>query len=82
MQTVKGKFLIITIIRNDSGGCIFMPSFYLPDGTTESEQKIRDIREILQIKYNILLPVGAPSNNGYMIFTQAESLGGTSLFRV
>lgn len=82
LQTVKGKFLIITIIRNDSAGSIFMPSFYLPDGTTESEQKIRDIREILQMKYNLLLPVGAPSNNGYMIFTQAESLGTNGLFRV
>lgn len=82
LQTVKGRFLIITIIRNDSAGSIFMPSFYLPDGTTESEQKIRDIREILQMKYNLLLPVGAPSSNGYMIFTQAESLGTNGLFRV
>jgi hypothetical protein len=37
---------------------------------------------MLQIKYNILLPVGAPACNGYMIFTQAESINNNHLFRV
>jgi hypothetical protein len=81
-ETQKGRFLIINIIRGDSNGSIFMPSFYLPDGTTENQAKIRDVYSVLSLKYNIMLPVGPFLQNGCVIFTQAESLGANGLFRL
>jgi hypothetical protein len=59
-----------------------MPSFYLPDGTTESQAKIRDVYSVLSLKYNIMLPVGPDSQNGCIIFTQAESINDQGLFRL
>jgi len=60
-----------------------MPTFYLPDKTPEGQARIRDIADILQIKYKIHLPIGPSASNGYMIFTQAEPLfGSNSLLKV
>jgi hypothetical protein len=60
-----------------------MPSFYLPDKTPEGQARIQDLTDILQIKYNIHLPIGPAARNGYMIFTQAEPLfGSKSLLKV
>lgn len=82
-QTQQGKFLIINIIREDLNSSKFMPTFYLPDKTPEGQARIRDIADILQIKYKIHLPIGPSASNGYMIFTQAEPLfGSNSLLKV
>jgi hypothetical protein len=82
-QSLRGKFLIINIIREDLNSSTFMPSFYLPDKTPEGQARIQDLTDILQIKYNIHLPIGPAARNGYMIFTQAEPLfGSKSLLKV
>lgn len=82
-QTQPGKFLIINIIREDLNSSKFMPTFYLPDKTPEGQARISVIRDILQLKYKIHLPIGPAASNGYMIFTQAEPLfGSDSLLKV
>jgi hypothetical protein len=59
-----------------------MPSFYLPNGSTENQAKIKDVYRLLSLKYNIMLPVGPNSQNGCIIFTQAESINTNGLFRL
>nr|QID41915.1 LV-uORF [Fusarium cerealis] len=85
---LKGRLLIVNIIRHDLPGCVFMPTYYLQNANvTDSSAKIRDITTTLESKYGIMLPqigIDKVENriNGLIIFTQAESIDNTSLFRV
>lgn len=87
-MVLKGRLLIVNIIRHDLPGCVFMPTYYLQNANvTDSSAKIRDITTTLESKYGIMLPqigIDKVENriNGLIIFTQAESIDNTSLFRV
>lgn len=77
------RFLIINIFRRDLEGCIFMPSYYLPDGTSDFKfTKLIPTIDILENKYDILLPRNDDRWNGLVIYTQAESVGTEGLFKV
>lgn len=85
MTISKGKFFIINLLRKDLKGSKFIPSFYLPDNTVAGEEKVKDIADTLEMKYNIMLPKARDSayRNGFMILTQAEPIDDKgSLFRV
>lgn len=85
---LQGRFLIVNIIRRDSPGCVFIPTYCLPDkNDPKSFTKIRDTVNLLERKYGIFMPskgVEKANNrtNGLVIFTQAESIDKKSLFRV
>lgn len=87
-MVLKARFLIVTIVRNDLLGCTFLPSYYFQDqNDPDSSIKISHVTTTLESKYGISLPwIGVEKannrNNGLIIFTQAETINNTSLFKV
>lgn len=86
---LKGRFLIVLLIRRDSPGCVFMPTYCLPADKNDSKSftQIRDTVNLLEHKYGIVMPrIGWEKannrSNGLVIYTQGESIENKSLFKV
>lgn len=77
-----GRFLVVIIIRHDSKGCVFVPTYFLPDKSPDSRMKVIDTVNLLEYKYNIAIPKEPNRHNGLIIFTQAESINDQGLFKV
>lgn len=77
-----GRFLVVIIIRHDSEGCVFVPTYFLPDKSPDSRMKVIDTVNLLEYKYNIAIPREPNRHNGLIIFTQAESINDQGLFKV
>jgi hypothetical protein len=86
---LQGRFLIVLLIRRDSPGCVFMPTYCLPADKNDSKSftQIRDTVNLLEHKYGIVMPrIGWEKannrSNGLVIYTQGESIENKSLFKV
>jgi hypothetical protein len=70
------------MIRHDSTGCVFIPTYFLPDSSPDSRMKVIETVNLLEYKYNIAIPREPNRHNGLIIFTQAESINDQGLFKV